>query len=78
MSWMTDLLTPDEVRKIQKDVQKKFSDDGWIVIAVDRDTLEGLCADYLKIWDRNEELEAVIKKELVGRLDELKQAVLDD
>ena len=44
-----------------------------------------LCRDYVTLWEEHEkkkervdELEAVIRKELGGRLDELKRAILSD
>ena len=46
---MTDLLTPDEVQKILKDVQKEFA--GELIVILDRDAFEGLCRDYLTLWD---------------------------
>ena len=46
---MTDLLSPEEVRLIQADVWHKY------------DPLVGrLCRDYLTLWDRIQELEAII------------------
>ena len=63
---MTDLLTPDEVQKVLKDVQREFA--GELVVILDRDAFEGLCRDYLTLWDRNKKLEALIPKRLIQQV----------
>ena len=59
---VTDLLTPEEVQKILKDVQKEFA--GELIVILDRDAFEGLCRDYLTLWDRNRELEKALGRAL--------------
>ncbi len=70
----TDLLTPKTVRFMAADLP-----------SYRRTHFALLCDNYVTLWEkykrereRVEELETVIRKELVNRLDELKRAVLDD
>ncbi len=67
---MADLLTPEEVQKILKDVQKEFA--GELIVILDRDAFEGLCRDYLTLW---EELKAEreLSDQLVKQVRELEQ-----
>ena len=57
---MTDLLTHDEVRDMYygETAMLVSSQPGW----------GRLCLDYLTLWDRNKELEAVIPKRLIQRV----------
>ena len=52
---MTDLLTPDEVREIAK-------------YLIGESSLARLCRNYITLWDRNKELEALIPKRLIQRV----------
>ena len=55
---MTDLLTPDEVR--DRLLQWEAG--------LDIEDTDRLCKDYLTLWDRNKELEALIPERLIERL----------
>jgi hypothetical protein len=60
---MTDLLTPEEVREILEE----FKDEKWVV-TVPADGFNGLCRDYLTLWDCNKELEFQVM-DLAANLD---------
>ena len=56
---MTDLLTPDEVRNALARPNR------WgLGLALEK----RLCRDYLTLWDRNKELEALLPKRLIQRV----------
>ena len=60
---MTDLLTPDEARKLQGDTFSIFGDE-------ERIKTRWLCRDYLTLWERNKDLKAALaaaNSDLVGR-----------
>lgn len=48
---MTDLLTPKDVRAMLKEFE------GELAVVISPDAFNGLCRDYLTLWDRNKELE---------------------
>lgn len=50
---MTDLLTPEEVRKMGNSTLATICLD--LGVSVER-----LCRDYLTLWDRNKELETTV------------------
>ena len=50
---MTDLLTPDEVRQWQKNLENVKAEFAQATIA----NLLRLCGEYLTLWERNKELE---------------------
>ena len=62
---MADLLTPEEVREIKQMYARRpvSAAKGKAFHQVRR-----ICRDYLTLWDRNKELEALIPKRLIQRV----------
>lgn len=66
---MTELLTPEKVRLELADADSAvYLELGDPEILVVFKFLARLCRDYLTLWERNKELEALIPKRLIERL----------
>ncbi|KKM67455.1 hypothetical protein LCGC14_1470890 [marine sediment metagenome] len=59
---MTDLLTPERVREWQQR-NDSLRDGVWF-----NEIIDHLCRDYLTLWERNKELEALIPRRLIQRV----------